>query len=298
VSDTHADRRLAWLAWATICLVWGTTYLAIRVALESIPVFLVAGLRWMAAGLILTAITRLRGRPLPPVRQWGALALLGFLMNVLGNGFVVWAEQYVASGLTAVIIASVPFWSVGFEAVLPGGDRLRGGTLLALTVGFAGIVVLVWPEMSAGGAAGAAMLGGVVAIQIACAGWALGTSYAKRHPSASDPFAASAIQMLASGTMLLTIATISGEWTALQFTPRSLGALVYLTIAGSVIAYTAYLYTVAHLPLTTVSLYAYINPLIAVLLGAVLLDEPLSPRIAVASLLVLAGMALLRRVQS
>lgn len=298
MSDTHADRRLAWLAWATICLVWGTTYLAIRVALESIPVFLVAGLRWMAAGLILTAITRLRGRPLPPVRQWGALALLGFLMNVLGNGFVVWAEQYVASGLTAVIIASVPFWSVGFEAVLPGGDRLRGGTLLALTVGFAGIVVLVWPEMSAGGAAGAAMLGGVVAIQIACAGWALGTSYAKRHPSASDPFAASAIQMLASGTMLLTIATIGGEWTALQFTTRSLGALVYLTIAGSVIAYTAYLYTVAHLPLTTVSLYAYINPLIAVLLGAVLLDEPLSPRIAVASLLVLAGMALLRRVQS
>jgi len=298
VSDTHADRRLAWLAWATICLVWGTTYLAIRVALESIPVFLVAGLRWMAAGLILMAITRLRGRPLPPLRQWGALALLGFLMNVLGNGFVVWAEQYVASGLTAVIIASVPFWSVGFEAVLPGGDRLRGGTLLALTVGFAGIVVLVWPEMSAGGEAGAAMLGGVVAIQIACAGWALGTSYAKRHPSASDPFAASAIQMLASGTMLMTIATISGEWTALQFTPRSLGALVYLTIAGSVIAYTAYLYTVAHLPLTTVSLYAYINPLIAVLLGAVLLDEPLSPRIAVASLLVLAGMALLRRVQS
>lgn len=298
MSDTHADRRLAWLAWATICLVWGTTYLAIRVALESIPVFLVAGLRWMAAGLILTAITRLRGRPLPPVRQWGALALLGFLMNVLGNGFVVWAEQYVASGLTAVIIASVPFWSVGFEAVLPGGDRLRSGTLLALTVGFAGIVVLVWPEMSAGGAAGAAMIGGVVAIQIACAGWALGTSYAKRHPSASDPFAASAIQMLASGTMLLTIATISGEWTALQFSTRSLGALVYLTIAGSVIAYTAYLYTVAHLPLTTVSLYAYINPLIAVLLGAVLLDEPLSPRIAVASLLVLAGMALLRRVQS
>lgn len=298
MSDTHADRRLAWLAWATICLVWGTTYLAIRVALESIPVFLVAGLRWMAAGLILTAITRLRGRPLPPVRQWGALALLGFLMNVLGNGFVVWAEQYVASGLTAVIIASVPFWSVGFEAVLPRGDRLRSGTLLALAVGFAGIVVLVWPEMSAGGEAGAAMFGGVVAIQIACAGWALGTSYAKRHPSASDSVAASAIQMLASGTMLLTIATISGEWTALQFTPRSLGALVYLTIAGSVVAYTAYLYTVAHLPLTTVSLYAYINPLIAVLLGAVLLDEPLSPRIAVASLLVLAGMALLRRVQS
>lgn len=298
MADTHSDRRLAWLAWVTICLVWGTTYLAIRVALETIPVFLVAGLRWMSAGLLLTAVTLGRGRPLPPVRQWGALALLGFLMNVLGNGFVVWAEQYVASGLTAVIIASVPFWSVGFEALLPGGDRLRGGTLLALAVGFAGIVVLVWPEMSAGGQAGAAMFGGVVAIQIACAGWALGTSYAKRHPSATDPVAASAIQMLASGTMLLTVASLTGEWSGLHFTTRSLGALIYLTLAGSVVAYTAYLYTVAHLPLTTVSLYAYINPLIAVLLGAALLDEPLSPRIAVASLLVLGGMALLRRVQS
>ncbi|MBM3780246.1 MAG: hypothetical protein FJW29_01035 [Acidobacteria bacterium] len=298
MADTHSERRLAWLAWVTICLVWGTTYLAIRVALETIPVFLVAGLRWMTAGVLLTVVTLGRGRPLPPARQWGALALLGFLMNVLGNGFVVWAEQYVASGLTAVIIASVPFWSVGFEALLPGGDRLRGGTLLALAVGFAGIVVLVWPEMSAGGQAGAAMFGGVVAIQIACAGWALGTSYARRHPSATDPVAASAIQMLASGTMLLTVATITGEWSALHFTTRSLGALVYLTLAGSVVAYTAYLYTVAHLPLTTVSLYAYINPLIAVLLGSALLDEPLSPRIAVASLLVLGGMALLRRVQS
>ena len=298
MSDTHPDRRLAWLAWVTICLVWGTTYLAIRVALETIPVFLVAGLRWMTAGMLLTALTLARRRPLPPARHWGGLALLGFLMNVLGNGFVVWAEQYVASGLTAVIIASVPFWSVGFEAVLPGGDRLRGGTLLALAVGFSGIVVLVWPEMSAGGQAGAAMLGGVVAIQIACAGWALGTSYARRHPSATDPVAASAIQMLASGTMLLTLATLTGEWSALHFTTRSLGALVYLTLAGSVVAYTAYLYTVAHLPLTTVSLYAYINPLIAVLLGAALLNEPLSPRIAVASVLVLGGMALLRRVQS
>lgn len=298
MADTHSDRRLAWLAWVTICLVWGTTYLAIRVALETIPVFLVAGLRWMTAGVLLTAVTLARGRPLPPVRQWGALALLGFLMNVLGNGFVVWAEQYVASGLTAVIIASVPFWSVGFEALLPAGERLRGGTLLALAVGFAGIVVLVWPEMSVGGQAGAAMFGGVVAIQIACAGWALGTSYARRHPSATDPVAASAIQMLASGTMLLSVATLTGEWSALHFTTRSLGALIYLTLAGSVVAYTAYLYTVAHLPLTTVSLYAYINPLIAVLLGAALLDEPLSPRIAVASLLVLGGMALLRRVQS
>jgi drug/metabolite transporter (DMT)-like permease len=298
VSDSRSERRLAWLAWVTICLVWGTTYLAIRVALETIPVFLLAGLRWMTAGLILTAVTKGRGRPLPPVGQWGALALLGFLMNVLGNGFVVWAEQYVASGLTAVIIASVPFWSVGFEALLPGGDRLRGSTLLALAVGFAGIVVLVWPEMSAGGQAGAAMAGGVVAIQIACAGWALGTSYAKRHPSATDPVATSAIQMLASGTMLLSVATMTGEWSALHFTTRSFSALVYLTLAGSVVAYTAYLYTVAHLPLTTVSLYAYINPLIAVLLGAALLGEPLSPRIAVASLLVLGGMALLRRVQS
>jgi drug/metabolite transporter (DMT)-like permease len=222
-------------------------------------------------------------------------------MNVIGNGFVVWAEQFVTSGLTAVLIASVPFWTVGIEASLPGGERVRWPAIAGLAIGFSGIVVLVWPELSSGDAAGRQFVGGVLGIQLACFGWALGTSYTKRHPrhpSSADPMAASTVQMLFSGTMLLTLATADGEWATLRFTARTLAAMIYLTVAGSVVAYTAYVYAVRHLPISTVSLYAYINPLIAVVLGAALLGEPLTLRVAVAGALVLIGTLLVRGVQS
>lgn len=293
-----SPERLAWAAWITICVVWGTTYLAIRVALETVPVLLVAGLRWMTAGVLLAIFAIATGRRLPGPRLWASLALLGFLMNVIGNGLVVWAEQFVASGLTAVLIASVPFWSVGVEACLPAGERVRWPTLAGLGVGFAGIVVLVWPELSSGGAAGRQFVGGVVGIQLACLGWAVGTSYSKRHPSSADPLAASTVQMLFSGVMLVGLATAGNEWSVLHFTTRSLSAMIYLTVAGSVVAYTAYVYAIQHLPISTVALYAYVNPLIAVVLGTVLLDEPFSGRILVAGALVLAGTAIVRGVQS
>ena len=280
---------LAWVAFVTVCVVWGTTYLAIRVALESVPVLLVAGLRWMAAGLMLCGVVLASGRRLPARRLWGPLILLGFLMNIIGNGFVVYAQQYVPSGLTAVLIAITPFWSALIERLLPNGERFSKQALTGLTIGFAGIVVLVWPEMTRGGAGGAAFLLGVVAIQIACIGWVIGTSYAKRHELGDDPFPSAALQMVFSGIMLLTLATAHGDWAALSFTPRSLAAIVYLSLAGSFVAYSAYIYAIQHLPLSTVSLYAYINPIIAVALGTALLGEPLSTRIALAAALVLTG---------
>ena len=281
--------RLAYLAFVTVCLVWGTTYLAISVALETVPVLLVAGLRWMTAGLLLSGIVLASGRRLPPRRMWGPLILLGFLMNILGNGFVVWAQQYVPSGLTAVLIAITPFWSALIERLLPNGDRFSRQALAGLTIGFSGIVVLVWPSMTQGGAGGHAFVLGVLAIQVACIGWVIGTSYAKRHELGDDPFPSTALQMVFSGIMLLTLATIQGQWSDLTFTPRTLAAMAYLAIAGSLIAYSAYIYAIQHLPLSTVSLYAYINPMIAVALGTALLGEPLSPRIVLAAGLVLVG---------
>lgn len=289
---------LPWIAWLIVCIVWGTTYLAIRVALETVPVVLVAGLRWMIAGLLLAGVAYAMGRRLPGRQAWPALALLGFLMNVIGNGLVVWAEQYVASGLTAVVVAMVPFWQVGIESLAPGGERITKRTIAGLLLGFAGILILLWPELAAGGAAMTGMVAGIVALQLACVGWALGTSYTKRHDSAADPIGAAATQMIFSGLMLLGLSTVLGEWSALHFTARSASAMIYLTIMGSVVAYTSYVYIVRHLPISTVSLYAYINPVIAVVLGTLLLDEPFSLRIVLASALVLIGVAVVRGVQS
>jgi len=220
---------------------------------------------------------------------WGPLALLGFLMNVVGNGFVVYAQQYVASGLTAVLIATTPFWSALVERLLPNGERFSKRSLFGLSLGFSGIVVLVWPEMTNGGAGGRAFIGGVIAIQLACVGWVVGTSYARRHELGDNPFRSTALQMVFSGTMLLAAATWHGDWQQLSFTPRTIAAMFYLSIAGSLVAYSAYIYAIQHLPLQLVSLYAYINPMIAVTLGTLLLAEPFTPRIAVAAALVLMG---------
>jgi drug/metabolite transporter (DMT)-like permease len=281
--------RLAYLAFVSVCLIWGTTYLGITVALETVPVLLVAGLRWMAAGVILSGLMLATGRGLPGPRLWGPLALLGFLMNIVGNGFVVYAQQYVASGLTAVLIATTPFWSAIVERLIPGGERFSKRSLLGLAIGFSGIVVLVWPEMTVGGAGGRSFVIGVISIQLACLGWVIGTSYAKRHELGDNPFRSTALQMVFSGIMLLTAATAHGDWANLSFTPRTFAAMAYLSIAGSLVAYSAYIYAIQHLPLQLVSLYAYINPMIAVALGTLLLDEPLSARILVAAALVFAG---------
>ncbi len=283
---------LAHLAFIAVCLIWGTTYLAIRVALETVPVLLVAGLRWMAAGVVLCAVLLAMGRRLPPRRLWGALILLGVLMNIVGNGLVVFAQQYVASGLTAMLIAVTPFWSALLEQRLPSGDRFTRRALIGLLVGFAGIVVLVWPSVSQGGAGGRAFIGGVVAIQLACIGWVCGTSYARRHELGADPLASAALQMVFSGLMLLGGATVHGDWAHLSFTPRTLAAMAYLTLIGSLVAYSAYIYAIQHLRLSLVSLYAYVNPIIAVALGALLLGEPLSGRIVLAAGLVLTGTAI------
>jgi drug/metabolite transporter (DMT)-like permease len=291
---TSRERRLAYIAWVVVCVVWGTTYLGIRVALETVPVALLAGLRWATAGVILAALLPLFGEKLPPLRTWGSIAVAGFLMAVVGNGGVVWAEQYVASGLAAVVVAMVPFWTVMVEALLPRGERLTPRTLIGLAIGFLGIVVLVWPELTIGGADGRQFVLGVVALQIACLGWAVGTSYTKRHSLKASPLGASAMQMILSGAMLLAIATATGEWSRLSFTPRTAGAMVYLVLVGSIVGYSAYVYALKHLAVSTVSLYAYVNPIIAVILGTLILAEPFSPRIVVAAALVFAGIGVVR----
>jgi drug/metabolite transporter (DMT)-like permease len=292
-SSSPRVRRLAFLAWMIVCVVWGTTYLAIRVALESVPVALLGGLRWTAAGTLMLAVLAAAGKPLPPRREWPALAFVGCMMTVVGNGFVVWAEQFVASGLAAVVVATVPFWNVAIEAALPGGERVSARTLAGLTVGFAGILVLVWPELAVSGAASRFVLG-ILALQAACLGWAIGTSFTKRRPASGHPLGAPAFQMLFGGLVFLGLASLTGEWSRLTFTGRSGAAMIYLLVAGSILGYSCYVYALRHLPVSTVSLYAYVNPIIAVVLGSALLGEPFTIHVVIAAALVLAGIAIVR----
>jgi drug/metabolite transporter (DMT)-like permease len=287
-------RRLAYLAWGAVCLIWGTTYLGIRICLESIPPMLMGGLRWIVAGTLVTLYLAAGRVRLPPASRWPSIVLLGFLLLVLGNGGVVVAEQWLPSGLAAVVVAACPFWMVAVEATLRDGESLRATVVAGLVVGFGGILVLVWPELRAGTAGNTRFVAGVVALQLGSIGWALGSSYSRRHARQENVLSTTAFQMLAGGVMMLLIGTAAGEWARLSFTPRTLWALAYLSTVGAIGGFVAYTYALRHLPVSFVSLYAYINPIIAVALGILILGEPFDRRMTAAAALVFAGVAIVQ----
>ena len=293
----HSSTR-AYLAWAAVCLIWGTTYLGIRIALETIPPLLMAAIRWIVAGTLLIVVLRLRGERMPDRREWPALTVLGILLLGFGNGAVVWAELTVPSGLTAVLVATSPFWMVGIDAMMADGERLTLRRVLGLVVGFGGIVMLVWPEIRVG-EGGRAFLGGVIAAQIACVGWAIGSSYARQrgrgHAKDENVLVTAAFEMLFGGIALLIVSLAMSETSKLAFSPRSSAALLYLIFVGAIAGFSAYAYALKHLPVATVSLYAYVNPIIAVVLGTLILHEPFNARLGVAAGIVLTGVMLVRR---
>ena len=262
---TTRERRLGYLSWAAVCVIWGTTYLGIRICLESMPPALMGGLRWTIAGSLLIAYLLARGEAFPPPSRWGGIALLGFLLIGIGNGGVVFAEQWVPSGLAAVLVAVAPFWMAGVEAALPDGERLNRATVFGLLVGFSGILVLVWPDLTIDRGADRRFLAGVVALQ-----------------------------MLAGGLIMIAAGTARSEWQHLFFTSRTATSLLYLSTLGAIGGFVAYSYALRHLPVSFVSLYAYINPVIAVTLGVMLLGEPFDARMATAAALVFAGVAVVR----
>jgi drug/metabolite transporter (DMT)-like permease len=299
--------RLAYFAWGAVCVIWGTTYLGIRVSLESIPPALMGGLRWTLAGGLLSLYLVARGSKLPPPSQWGGIALLGFLLLGLGNGGVVFAEQWVPSGLAAVLVATSPFWMAAVESCLPDGERLRPSVIAGLVIGFGGIVLLVWPDLTLGNGGSRGFLWGVIALQIASIGWSIGSSYSKRQGKRAQAtgdtsdvngpdavLGTTAFQMLAGGLMMLAVGTIGGEWSRLFFTTRTSVALVYMSTIGAIGGFVAYTYALRHLPVSFVSLYAYINPVIAVALGVLVLHEPFTWRMAFAAALVFTGVAVVR----
>ena len=280
-----------------MCVSWGTTFLATRVAIESIPPFAMAGPRHVVAGVILALILHLWGIKLPPPDSWAGHAVLGLLMIGFGNGCLVWAQQFVPSGVAAVLVSVIPFWMIGVEACMPGGEPVRTRQVLGLLLGFGGVILLTSASMN-GSAPTRQLVLGVIMTQLSCLGWAIGSAYAKRHKRDENLFAATAVQITFGGAFLMGVATITGEWSALAPTSTSLLAVLYLVLVGTFIGYVSYVYALKHLPVSIVSLYAYVNPVIAVVLGSLLLTESLTPRMVAAMAIIFAAMLIVRSVDT
>jgi drug/metabolite transporter (DMT)-like permease len=211
----------------------------------------------------------------------------------LGNGCLVWAQQYVPSGVAAVMISAIPFWMIGVEALMPDGERVRLRHLIGLILGFGGIAMLASSSLSGAASTGRLVMGAIMT-QVSALGWAIGSAYAKRHKREENVFAATAVQIVFGGLMLMVVATVLGEWDDVRLTTRAMSAVLYLILAGTFVGYICYVYALKHLPVSIVSLYAYANPVIAVLLGSVVLKEPFTPRMATAITVIFAGMLVVR----
>lgn len=288
------EKTAAYVAFAIVCVVWGTTYLGIAIALETIPPLLLTGSRFVVAGLVMLLIARLRGEQLPHDRKTLLnLALIGFLLVGVGNLAVVWAELYVPSGIAALLVATAPFWMAIIEMFRRSGERVSLQSGIGMAIGFLGVALLVTPRGS-GGKLSTGFLLGALAIQIGGICWQLGSAHGKYNLKHVPLLSSSALQMLFGGAMVTVAGLAIGEAPRFALTPRTFGALLYLTVFGSIIAYSAYVFALAHMRTTHTSLYAYVNPVVAVFLGWLILDEPLTWVSVLAMVVILAGVALVQ----
>jgi drug/metabolite transporter (DMT)-like permease len=276
-------------------VLWGTTYLAIRVAVTTWEPFLFGGLRFAAAGTLVILAMRLRGVHVPrDARLMRETAIAGTLLLVGGNAAVILAERHVPSGVTAVMVSTMPIWTVVISAFTPRGHRLALVNWIGLVAGLAGVVVLVWPELGGPLPANRDFLWGVLILQLGSISWAAGSVYVVSRRSVVPPLLGAGLQMLAGGIVMIVIGTIFGEWATLHPDRRGWEAFLYLLIFGSLLGYVAFVYALQHLPVAKVSLYGYVNPIVAVIVGALLLDERFGLREAVATAIVLGAVALAR----
>lgn len=282
------------LAFAAIYLIWGSTYLGIRIAVETMPPFLMAAARFLLAGGVLFAFLKLRGAAWPTARQWRINTVIGTFLLLGGNGAVVWAEQYVPSGITALIIGASPLFFVLTEWAWPGGLRPTAIVLGAMLLGFAGVTWLAAPWEN--GLEGSIHAGGLVAILIGSISWSVGSIYSRHAKHGADPFLASALQMLGGGAALVLVAVVHGDFGRLDvaaISPRAWGAFAYLVVLGSLVGFSTFVWLMKHSTPARVSTYAYVNPIVAVFLGWLILSEPIGPRTLVASAIIIAAVAII-----
>lgn len=283
----------AYLAWITICIVWGTTYLAIRIGVAELPPMLFAGFRWLIAGSLMTILLNLRGYTLPKLKELKHLAIVGILLIGIANGLVVVAEQWLPSGLTALILSSLPFWVVGLESLLPKGPKINWLIISGLLLGTAGVILIFVKDLNVTVAfntllGALCLLGGVVS-------WSVGSLYWKYKQTNVRPLMGAAVQMLIAGILQTLLGFILGEQNSFTLTQNGFLALGYLILFGSILGYASYIYSITNLPLALVSTYAYVNPIIALILGWYFLDEPLTLTVFIAAGLILIGVGIVKR---
>jgi drug/metabolite transporter (DMT)-like permease len=286
-----ASSPRAWkvlLAFAIIYFVWGSTFLAIRVGVREVPPFLLAAMRFVVAGIVLYGWMRARGTPSPSAREWSAATFLAVLIFVLDYGLLFWAERRVPSGIAAVMMATIPVFMAIAEIIFLRTLRLTLRLGLALLMGLAGVAVLVGHTMSLGEAP--VDTAGACALIVAALSWSVAASLTRKLPLPAAKAMSSGAQMLAGGVLLLLTAALLGEFRGFHVQAVSMGAwlaLAYLIVAGSIVAFTAYVWLIHHESPTKVGTYAYVNPVVAVLVGYFLGGEAIGPRTLVGTLLVL-----------
>ena len=284
-----------WLALLSIYIIWGSTYLGIRFAVETIPPFLMAATRFLTAGVILFIWRRLAGDPMPTRSELKSASIMGLFLLLGGNGLVSWAEQHVPSGIAALVVAASPLWMVLIDLLLPG-VRSRLNWLMAggVLMGFGGVVLLLVRGNLLGGSGidltgGAALLGATLL-------WSIGSIYGREAPTPESPLMGTSVEMLAGGSGLLLFGTLTGEWSRLHLenvSPRSLLSLAYLILFGALVAFSAYSWLLRVAPTPLVATYAYVNPLIAILIGNVLANEPLTLRILASAIVIIGAVGVI-----
>lgn len=280
-------------AFAAVYILWGSTFLAIRFAVASIPPFLMAGARHLLAGAILYPLARLRASTRPTAANWSAAALMGLLLLVGGNGGVSWAEQIVPSGVAALLVASVSLWMVILDWLRPGGARPTGRVTLGLILGFLGLIFLVGPSKLAGG--GRVDAFGATVLVLASLSWAAGSVFSRKLKLPASPLLGTAMQSLTGGALLILLGLVSGQGAVLHWqavTLRSSLSLGYLVVFGSLLGFSAYTWLLKHAPPARVATYAYVNPIVAMLLGWAFAGERLTLRTLVAAAVIVAGVVL------
>ncbi|MGH9497803.1 MAG: EamA family transporter [Terriglobales bacterium] len=300
MTEAQRQQRFAvFLAFGLVYFFWGSTYLAIDLAVEKIPPALMCGIRFLIAGVCMLAFCGWRGRKVSyNLRQLTQMALIGLLLLVGGNLTLSYAETHIPSGLAALIVAGVPLWFLVLDTLILGDHRVSARGQAGLALGVAGLVVLLWPQLMSTSHLERRQLWASLSLLGGSFSWALGSVLAKKWKSPSvDPFSATAWEMIAAGLANLLIAFVIGDPARVVWAARSVGAVVYLVICGSWIGYTAYIWLLGHVPTSKVSTYAYVNPVVAVFLGWLILHEPIDAYILGGSAIVIASVVLVTSAQ-